>query len=101
MDPRAVVDPEETPEAAAVVVVMVGEHRHVHLLQIDPEALGIVGERARGAGVEQDLQIAALDVKRQPELGHEVLATLDSVVLDQRRHPHHAPPQEMMTGGGG
>ena len=44
----------------------VGEHRQLHLAQVNPQGGGVVRKFPRGARVQQQLVSPVLDVKGQP-----------------------------------
>ena len=54
-----------------MIVVVVRQHRDVHLLEADAQPGGVVGEGARSAGVEQDPVVPPLEEEGQPELGDQ------------------------------
>ena len=77
----------ECPQAAGVVIVSVGQHRHVHMPQIHPQGGSVVGEAARGARVQQDRLPPVLHIKGQPVLRRQTGA-LRRGVLDQNDDLH-------------
>ena len=62
---------KEAAQAVGVVIVPVGEHRQLHLAQVDPQGGGVVRKFPRGARVQQQLVSPVLDVKGQPGLRAE------------------------------
>ena len=84
---RVVVAGKEAPQAAGVVIVSVGQHRHVHMPQIHPQGGSVVGEAARGARVQQDRLPPVLHIKGQPVLRRQTGA-LRRGVLDQNDDLH-------------
>ena len=54
---------EEAAQAVGVVIMPVGEHRQLHLAQVDPQDGGVVRKFSRGARVQQQLAPPVLDVK--------------------------------------
>ena len=74
-DVRPAVDLAKIPQAAAVVIVAVGQHRNVHGAQVHAQLFRVVDEAAIRPHVEQDSVFGRLDVKAQPVGGAQPRVT--------------------------
>ena len=74
IDLRGAVAPQEGQQAAAVVVVRVGEKGDIDLCEVDAERLGVFPESVTRAGVKEDLVLFRFDVERKPVLAAERIA---------------------------
>ena len=74
IDLRGAVAPQEGQQAAAVVVVRVGEKGDIDLCEVDAERPGVFPEGVARAGVKEDLVLFRFDVERKPVLAAERIA---------------------------
>ena len=66
------VELQKAGDAAAVVIVPVGEDGHVHRAQVDAQLRRIVGKGGGGPGVEKNAMPSGLNQEAEPVLGTEV-----------------------------
>ena len=74
IDLRGAVAPQEGQQAAAVVVVRVGEKGDIDLCEVDAERLGVFPESVTRAGVEENFMLCCFNVERKPVLAAERIA---------------------------
>ena len=74
IDLRGAVAPQEGQQAAAVVVVRVGEKGDIDLCEVDAERPGVFPEGVTRAGVKEDLVLFRFNVERKPVLAAERIA---------------------------